>query len=442
MTKPTLNLVVAGHVKHGKSTLVGRLFYDLGFISADALERLKRHAEAAGMPSFYLAFFTDTSLSEREQGLTIETAVRRFETDSKRFSIIDAPGHKDFVRNMISGAAMADVSILVVDGVWTAEHGAAPQTKEHLVLSKAFGIKHLIIAVNKLDLVDFDKEEFGNCQQVVDDFMKSIAYKPDGENQFIPISALEGDNVVGRSGKTPWYTGPTLFETLDSIPPVERPVGAPLRMPILRVFNIPGAGMVVSGMIETGTVRPGDSVAIAPYSGAKEARADVRSIEWHHSPVDIASAGDDVGVLLGDAERGFMPRLVKKGAILGSSSNPPKPVKRFKAQLLVVEHPSSIGRGYAPYLHVQQASMPCTIEKILQVIGESGEMKFPKNGAVPSGEEVRLVNGDTGIVWIRPHKPLVIEKFEAFPQLGRFVLRDSGTVAVGSCLEVESLPEA
>lgn len=442
VAKQMINLVFAGHVDHGKSTLVGRLFYDLGLITAQTLERLKRHAEAVGMPSFYLAFFTDTSLSERERGMTIETAFRGFETNGKRFNIIDAPGHKDFVKNMISGATMADVAVLVVDGVSTANQGAAPQTKEHLVLLKAFGIKHLIVAVSKLDLVNFDRETSEYCQLVVDDFMASIAYKPDANTPFIPVSALGGDNVVKRSERVPWYTGPTLFKALDSIPPAKRATDLPLRMPILRVFSIPGVGSVTAGRIETGTVSPGDSVTIAPYPGTEQTRAEVRSIEWQHSKVGAASAGDDVGILLRKHEKGFMPRLVKKGAVLGPSSDPPKAVKRFKAQLLVVDHPSRIRRGYAPYLHIHQAAMPCTIEEILQVVRQSGETKFPSNLAASAEEEVYLVNGDTGVVWIQPHKPLVIEKFERIPQLGRFVLRDGGTVAVGICLEPELLWEA
>lgn len=437
MAKEMINIVFAGHVDHGKSTLIGRLFYELGFISEQALERLKRHAQAVGMPSFYLAFFTDTSLAERERGISIETAFRGLETESKRFNVIDAPGHKDFVRNMISGATMADVAVLVVDGVSTMNQGVAPQTKEHLVLLKAFGIKYLIIAVNKLDVSNFDKDTFEYCQLVVGDFLASIAYKPDSDIQFVPISALEGDNVARHSGRVPWYAGPTLFEALDSIPPAKRPTDLPLRMPILRIFSVPGIGSVAVGRIDTGTVRPGDSVMIVPYAGREEVRAEVRSIEWQHKQVDIASAGDDVGILMGKYEKGFMPRLVKKGAVLGSSGDPPKPVERFKAQLLVVDHPSSIRKGYAPYLHVHQAAMSCTIEEVLQVIGQSGETKFLSDVTVSVEEEVRLVNGDTGTVWIRPHRPLVIEKFERFPQLGRFVLRDGGTVAVGICLDVE-----
>ncbi|MFC2060804.1 GTP-binding protein, partial [Chloroflexota bacterium] len=375
----------------------------------------------------------------RERGITIEAAFRGFETDSRRFNVIDAPGHKDFIRNMISGAAIADVAVLVIDAVRTFNQGAAPQTREHLVLLNAFGIRHLIVAVSKLDLVNFDKETFDYCQLVVDDFMASISYKPDSKTQFIPISALEGDNIVKHSERTSWYDGPTLFEALDSIPPAKRATDLPLRMPILRVFSIPGVGSVASGKIETGTVRPGDSVTVAPYPGTEQTRAEVRSIEWQHQKVEVAVAGDDVGILLAKQERGFMPRLVKKGAVLGSSGDPPEAVKRFKAQLMVVDHPSQIRKGYAPFLHVHQAAMPCTIEEILLITSKSGETKLSGNFSESEDEGVYLVNGDTGIVWIKPQKPLVIEKFERIPQLGQFALRDGGTVAVGICLEVERL---
>jgi elongation factor 1-alpha len=424
MNKPALNVVFAGHTSHGKSTLVGRLFHDLGLVDAEAMERLRKHAEAAGKPSSYLAFFTDTSLASREQGLTIEMAVHKFETEGRRFSLIDVPGHRDYIKNMISGAAMADAAVLVVDG--TAGE-AAPQTKEHLVLLQAFGIRHLIVAVNKLDTTGFSKDKFANCRLIIEDLIKSLAYQPDDETLFIPISALEGDNVVRRSQKTPWYRGPSLFEALDTIRLAARPADLPLRMPVVRVFNIPGTGAVITGMMATGTARPGDPVIIAPYSGDKGALAEIGSIEWHHNQVETALAGDDVGMLLTNAERGFLPRLVKKGAVLGSAAAPPRPVKRFKAQLHVVDHPSKITKGYAPYLHVHQAAMPCTIEEILQAVSPSGEPK----------EEASLGNGDTGVVWIRPQRPLVMEKFASIPQLGRFVLRDGGTVATGTCLETE-----
>jgi elongation factor 1-alpha len=414
MTKPTLNTVIAGPSGHGKSTLVGRLFADLGLVDAEAIERLKKHAGAAGKPSSYLAFFTDTSLQAREQGLTIETAVHKFETEKKRFSLIDVPGRPDYVKNMISGAAMADAAVLVADAT---REDAAPQAREHLILLRAFGINHLIVAVNKLDADGFPEDKFEKCRLAIENSIKALAYQPEGGTLFIPISALEGDNVVKRSARTPWYQGPALFEALDALPEAARPAGLPLRVPVLRVFNIPNTGAVITGMVATGTVRPGDAAVIAPYSGETAAKVEVGSIEWHHSKVEAASAGDDVGILLGNAERGFLPRLVKKGAVLGGAADPPHPARRFKAELHVVDHPSRIVPGYSPYLHVHQAAMPCTVEEILQA------------GSLASGE--------TGVVWIKPQRPLVIEKFEKMPPLGRFVLRDGGTVAFGTCLEVE-----
>jgi elongation factor 1-alpha len=437
MAKEMINVVFSGHVDHGKSTLVGRLFCDLGLISPQALDRLKRHADAIGMSSFYLAYFSDTSLAERERGITIEASFQGFETDSKRFNIIDAPGHKDFIRNMISGATMADVAVLVLDAASTSEQGAAPQTKEHLVLIKAFGIKHLIVAVNKMDVVGFSEEAFEYCKLIIEEFSSKISYKPDGGTIYVPISAFDGDNVVKRSEKIPWYKGPTLLGALESIPPATRFTDLPLRMPILRIFSIPGIGPVAAGRIETGTIKPGDSVVIAPYPGTEEAKGDVRSIEWRHKQIESASAGDDVGVLLSTHGKGFMPRLIKKGAVLGPSNDPPKAAQRFQAQILVINHPSSIRKGYAPYLHVHQAAMPCAIEEIIKIIDQYGEVKFPKKHGLASEEEISLVNGDTGIVWIRPERPLVIEKFDRIPQLGQFALRDSGTVAVGTCIDVQ-----
>lgn len=430
MSKEMINLVFAGHVDHGKSTLVGRIFYECGQIPERVLDRLKRHATAVGKPSFHFAFFTDTKLDERQRGISIEVAYKGFETDVRRYNIIDAPGHRDFVKNMITGAAEADAAVLVIDAKETSSSGAAPQTREHLILLKALGIESLLVAVNKMDTVDYDEEAFELCKLEIEHFCERIQYSAGVNATYVPISALHGDNVAKHSQNLLWYQESPLLEILDSIPLQVRPVECPLRMPILRAFSVPGVGSVVAGKIETGRLVPGDNVVIAPYPGTRIARAEVKSIEWQHTQVTSASAGDDVGVLLTKQEKGFVSRQIKKGAVLGSPTNPPRVAQRFKAEIMVVDHPTGIRAGYAPYIHVHQAAMPCSISEILSAWDSQGQEKCVD-------DENKLNNGDTAVVWIVPHKPLVIERASDISRLGRFVLRDGHTVATGLCLEVE-----
>jgi elongation factor 1-alpha len=427
-----INLVFAGHVDHGKSTLVGRIFYERGQIAERHLDRLKRHAAAIGKPNFFFAFFTDTKLDERERGISIEVAFRGLETDCRKFNIIDVPGHKDFIKNMISGTVEADAAVLVIDAKDTVSAGAAPQTREHLILLKALRIDDIIVAVNKMDMVGYDREAFEQSKLEIQCFCETILYHPGNSVAFVPISGLLGDNITRSSENMPWYEGPALLDLLNLLPQPAQLVDLPLRMPILRTFSVSGAGPVVAGKIETGQVKPGDSIVIVPYPGVGGMRAEVKSIEWQHKRALSASAGDDVGILLSKSEKGFLSRMVKKGAMVGSVEYPPQIAKKFRAEIMVVNHPSGIRAGYSPHIHVHQAAMPCTITEIVSAHDANGEEKRV------TGEN-RLTNGDTAIVWITPHKPLVIESASKFSRLGSFVLRDGRTAIIGTCLEVEHI---
>lgn len=430
MAKEMMNLVFAGHVDHGKSTIIGRIFYERGYISDRTLDRLERHAKAVGKSTFHFAFFMDKSLEERQRGISIETSYRGFETDSRRYNIIDAPGHKDFVKNMISGAVEADVAILVVDAKETSTNGAAPQTKEHLVLLKALGIDKLIVAVNKMDTIGFEQEAFDLCKMEIEHFCERVQYQAGIDAVYVPTSALLGDNVDKLSQRLPWYEDKTLLNILDSVELPSRSIDLPLRMPILRTFSVPGVGSIVAGRIETGQVSQGGKVVIVPYPGTGIAKAEVKSIQWQNKEVDSACAGDDVGVLLTKQEKGFVVRQVKKGTILGSLMDSPRSCRRFKAEVVVTDHPTGIRAGYCPYLHVHQVAMPCQISEVLTAWNLQGEEK-------QVDAENRLVNGDTAVVWIETEKSLVIELASKYPRLGRFVLRDGATVATGLCLEVD-----
>jgi len=428
MPKEMVNLVFAGHVDHGKSTLVGRIFYERGEISDQMLQRLERHAEAVGKGTFHFAFFLDTSLEERRRGITVETSYKGFETESRRYNIIDAPGHKDFVKNMITGASEADAAVLVVDAKETSTSGAAPQTREHIVLLNALGIDRLVVAVNKMDTVAYDRESFDLCKMEIEHFCEKMRYEAGQAATYVPISGLLGENISKPSQHLPWHDGKPLLAVLDSLELPERPIHLPLRMPILRAFSVPGVGSVVAGRIETGAVRPGDRVVVAPYPGTGVASGEVKSIQWQHVDVESASAGDDVGIMMTKLERGFVARQVKKGAVLGVPADPPRACRRFKAEVLVVDHPTGIKAGYTPYLHVHQAAMPCRIVNVILARDAHGEAK-------KIDDESRLKDGDSAVVWIETDKPLVIEPVAKCPRLGRFVLRDGRTVATGLCIE-------
>jgi elongation factor 1-alpha len=432
MAKGILNLAVVGHVDHGKSTLVGHLFHECGQIPDRQLERLQRQAAALGQPSLQFAFFTDTSLEERRRGISIEVAYRGLETRHHRLNVIDVPGHKDFMRNTISGMWAADAAVLVVDARALAGDGLPPQAKEHVILLKALEVAHLVVAVNKMDAVGFSQEAFDLCRLEVEQCCDALDYGAGTQATYIPISATQGDNLTQLSPYTPWYRGAPVLDALDAIPSPSRPSDRPLRVPLLRTFSVRGVGPVVTGTIESGRVAPGDRVVIVPYLGTGWTGAEVKSIEWQHQQVAEASPGEDVGILLTRPEKNFLARQVKKGAVLGSPAAPPRALRRFKAELRVIDHPSGLRPGYTPFLHLHQAAVPCRLMEVLKAHNRHGEGK-------PSDEEPRLANGDTGVVWLETEKPLVIERAADYPRLGRFVLREGRTVAIGQCLETNAV---
>lgn len=428
MTKPMINLVFAGHVDHGKSTLVGRLFYEFGLISEQEMKRLERHAHALDKGSFKYAFFTDKSLEERERGISIEVGFKGFETEKKRFNIIDAPGHKDFIKNMITGASVGDAGILVVDANTTYEKGIQAQTREHLLLLYSLGIKQVLIVLNKMDTANYSKNVYEGTKQQLTSLIEKIGARLKPDSNFIPTSALHGVNIAELSDKMSWYNGPTFVEAMDILEEPPRLEDKPLRMPILRTFRATSGGTVIAGKVETGTINTGDTVVIAPYPGREKISGEVRSIEWQHKRIDKAGPGEDVGILLGRLEKGFVARQVKKGYMVGDVNDPPVEVEKFKADLFVLDHPSSIRKGYSPYLHCHQAALPCSIIEIEST-------RNPKTGEIKEENPEQLVKGDRAVVWIRPQKPLVIEEFNKIPKLSRFVLREGITVAAGICLE-------
>lgn len=418
--KPHLNMVFIGHVDHGKSTLIGRLLLDTGHIEPHIIEKFKKEAQEKGKPTFEFAWVMDHLKEERERGLTIDVAHQRFETDKLYFTIIDAPGHRDFVKNMITGTSQADAAVLVVG----AAEGRQAQTNEHVFLARTLGVTQLIVGINKMDATKpaYDEGRYNEVKGEVEKLLSSVGYKP-ADIPFIPISAFVGDNVVEKSGKMDWHDGPTLLEVINAISPPEKPTDKPLRIPIQDVYSITGIGTVPVGRVETGVLKPDTKVAFQP----SDKTGEVKSIEMHHETIPRAEPGDNVGFNV----RGVARDEIHRGDVCGPVDQPPSVARGFTARIVVLNHPSVITIGYTPVFHAHTAQVACRFEALLQKLD-------PKTGAVKEENPQFLKTGDAAMVKIVPTRPMAMETFADFPQLGRFAIRDMGqTVAAGQVIEIE-----
>lgn len=421
--KPHINLVFIGHVDHGKSTTVGRLLFDTGNVSEQALRKLREKAQQLGKAGFEFAYVMDNLKEEQERGVTIDLAHKKFVTDKYEFTIIDAPGHKDFIKNMITGASQADAAVLVV----AANDGVNAQTREHAYLSKVLGVGQMIIAINKMDIsgVDWKEERYNQVKAEVSKLLASVGFKPD-QIPFIPLASLVGENVVKKGGKMPWYNGPTLLEAINNLKEPEKPVDLPLRLPIQDVYNIAGIGVVPVGRVETGVLKVGDKVIAMPGREGKGVLGECKSIEMHHEQMQKAEPGDNVGLSV----RGFGKKDVARGDVIGSVDNPPTVASEFTAQVVVLNHPSVITVGYTPVFHIHTAQVACRFEQIMKKLN-------PASGEVLEENPDFIKNGDAAIVKIKPVQPLVIEKKSDNPHMANFAVRDSGaTVAAGMCIDL------
>ena len=418
--KPHLNLVFIGHVDHGKSTSVGRMLADTGNVDAYLIEKYRKMAEEKGKATFEFAWVMDSLKEERERGVTIDVAHKRFNTDKYYFTVIDAPGHRDFVKNMITGTSQADAAVLVVDA------GAGPQaqTKEHIFLARTLGVKQIIVGLNKMDTTKpaYSEEQYKKVKEEVGKILKSIGYKVD-DVPFIPYSAFKGDNATKPSTNMPWYKGPTLLDALNNLKEPAKATNLPLRLPIQDIYTITGIGTVPVGRVECGVLKPDTKVMFEPSHVVGE----VKSIEMHHEQLPQARPGDNVGFNV----RGIAKNDIKRGDVAGPVDNPPMVAKTFTAQIMVLNHPSVITVGYTPVFHCHTAQVACTFIELQKKLD-------PKTGQVKEENPQFLKAGDAAIVKIQPTKPMVIEKAKDFPQLGRFAIRDMGaTVAAGMCIDVE-----
>jgi elongation factor 1-alpha len=422
-TKPHINIVFIGHVDHGKSTTVGRLMFDSGNVDEQAMRKLKEKAQELGKAGFEFAFVMDNLKEERERGVTIDLAHKRFDTAKYEFTIIDAPGHKDFIKNMITGASQADCAVLVVAG----NDGVNAQTIEHARLSKILGVGQLLVIVNKMDIsgVDYKEARYKAVVEEVKKVLTQAGWKID-QVRFMPTASLKGENIVKKSENMPWYTGPTLLEALDMFKEPEKPTTLPLRLPIQDVYNITGIGVVPVGRVETGIVKVGDKIIAVPGREGKGVPGEMKSIEMHHEQMQQAGPGDNIGFNV----RGFGKKDIARGDVIGHADNVPTVASEFTAQIIILNHPSVVTVGYTPVFHIHTAQIACQIIAIEKKLN-------PATGETMQENPDFIKNGDAAIVKVKPIQPLVIEKHKEFPQMSRFAVRDSGTtVAAGMCIDV------
>jgi len=422
-----INLVVIGHVDSGKSTTTGHLIYKCGGIDKRTIEKFEKEAAEMGKASFKYAWVLDKLKAERERGITIDIALWKFETAKHMFTIIDAPGHRDFIKNMITGTSQADVAILMIasaQGEFEAGYAKNGQTREHALLAYTLGVRQMVVTINKMDdkTVNWAEARYKEIKEELSKYLKSIGFNPD-KIPFVPISGWNGDNMMEKSPNMKWYTGPTMLEALDATEAPKRPSDKPLRLPLQDVYKIGGIGTVPVGRVETGILKPGMTVVFAPIGKTSE----VKSVEMHHEQLEQATPGDNVGFNV----KGLSVQDIKRGMVAGNvKDDPPQEVALFQAQVIVLDHPNKISSGYTPVLDCHTAHIACKFTKLIRSLDK-------RTGAIKEEDPKSIKNGDASIVELTPTKAMSLEAYTEYPPLGRFAVRDMRkTVAVGVVKQV------
>lgn len=451
--KKHISMVVCGHVDAGKSTTTGHLIFKLGGISAREMEKLQTEADQQGKSSFAFAYYMDKDKAERERGVTINCTTKEFYTDSYHYTIVDAPGHRDYVKNMITGAGCADVALLLVpaemggfeSAIAKGDHSSGEvqgQTRQHARLLGILGIEKIIVGVNKMDSCDWSEQRFNEIKEEMSKMLQQSGFKPK-QVPFIPYSGYQGENMVDKTDKMPWYNGwkanlskdevvegVTLYDALEKFarPPVRFP-DRTVRIPINGIHKIKGVGDVITGRIEQGTINSGDTVRIAPrgISGLK-----VFSIEMHHKTWPNAKPGDNVGMNIKGLDKNNLPKV---GDVISLEKEPLlEPVESFIAQIVVQEHPGQLKPGFAPLVHVRTAKSSCKMTKILWKMGK-------KTGNEKLENPPFLEMGESAEVEFTPKQPLYLESFDDCPGLGRVAVMDQNQlVMLGKVMSVKYKP--
>ncbi|XP_059898489.1 HBS1-like protein isoform X1 [Gadus macrocephalus] len=426
--KPLLNLVVIGHVDAGKSTLMGHLLFLLGHVNQRTMHKYEQESKKAGKASFAYAWVLDETGEERDRGVTMDVGMTKFETDSKVVTLMDAPGHKDFIPNMITGAAQADVAVLVVDasrGEFEAGFEAGGQTREHGLLVRSLGVTQLAVAVNKMDQVSWQQDRFQEIIAKLGHFLKQAGFK-ESDVFFVPTSGLSGENLTTRSAVselTCWYSGPSLLEQIDAFKPPQRSTDRPFRLCVSDVYKDQGSGFCVTGKIEAGYIQTGDRMLAMPPNET----CTVKGITLHDEPLDWAAAGDHVNLTV----TGMDIIKINVGYVFCDPKEPIRACTRFRARILLFNIEVPITKGFPVLLHYQTVSEPATIKRLVSVLHKS-------NGEVLKKKPKCLVKGMNAIVEVQTQRPVALELYKDYKELGRFMLRYVGsTIAAGVVTEIK-----
>uniref|UniRef100_F6ZFK6 HBS1 like translational GTPase n=1 Tax=Equus caballus TaxID=9796 RepID=F6ZFK6_HORSE len=426
--KQLLNLVVIGHVDAGKSTLMGHMLYLLGNVNKRIMHKYEQESKKAGKASFAYAWVLDETGEERERGVTMDVGMTKFETTTKVITLMDAPGHKDFIPNMITGAAQADVAVLVVDasrGGFEAGFETGGQTREHGLLVRSLGVTQLAVAVNKMDQVNWQQERFQEITGKLGHFLKQAGFK-ESDVAFIPTSGLSGENLITRSQSselTKWYKGLCLLEQIDSFKPPQRSVDKPFRLCVSDVFKDQGSGFCVTGKIEAGYIQTGDRLLAMPPNETCTAKG----ITLHDEPVDWAAAGDHVSLTL----VGMDIIKINVGCIFCGPREPIKACTRFRARILIFNIEIPVTKGFPVLLHYQTVSEPAVIKRLISILNKS-------TGEVTKKKPKLLTKGQNALVELQTQRPVALELYKDFKELGRFMLRYGGTtIAAGVVTEIK-----
>jgi len=436
--KGHVNVVVIGHVDSGKSTTTGHLIYKCGGIDKRTIEKFEKEAAELGKGSFKYAWVLDKLKAERERGITIDIALWKFETPKYYVTVIDAPGHRDFIKNMITGTSQADCAILIIaagTGEFEAGISKDGQTREHALLAFTLGVRQLIVAINKMDTTKWSEQRYEEIVKETSNFVKKVGYNAKAI-PFVPISGWHGDNMLEESTNMGWFKGwtketkagnskgKTLLDAIDAIEPPVRPTDKPLRLPLQDVYKIGGIGTVPVGRVETGTIKAGMVVTFAPANVTTE----VKSVEMHHEQLESGMPGDNVGFNV----KNVSVKDIRRGNVCGDTKqDPPKEAASFVAQVIVLNHPGQIGNGYCPVLDCHTAHIACKFDTLQQKIDR-------RTGKALEEAPKFVKSGDACLVKMVPSKAMCVEPFSDYPPLGRFAVRDMRqTVAVGVIKSVE-----